>query len=139
MIKTHLTTEKRLKRRSYIKYRWDSKIHDHNREAFRFIKDKDISPQVTSIVEKMESELHPCGRKMDGYWTYQTMANHDPTDFAANSTIRCKANLQPEPTYLYHTLNILVCGYMNGDLPNQLLFSLSGRNSTLETSKCFLS
>ena len=99
MIKTNLTTEKRLKRRSYIKYRWDSKINDHNREAFRFIKDKDISPQVTSIVEQMESELHPCGRKMDGYWTYQTMANHDPTAFAANSTIRCKANLQPEPTY----------------------------------------
>ena len=36
---------------------------------------------------------------MDGYWTYQTMANHDPTLFAGNSTIRCKANLQPEPTF----------------------------------------
>ena len=27
------------------------------------------------------------------------MVNLDPTLFAGNSTIRCKANLQPEPTY----------------------------------------
>ena len=80
---------------------WDSKLHDHHKEAFRFVKDKDLSPQVTSIVETLDSELHPCGKRMDGYWTYQTTVNLDPTASAGNSTIRCKAKLQPEPEPIF--------------------------------------
>ena len=40
---------------------------------------------------------------------------------------------------LHHIQNIMDCGYMKRNLINQLLFSLSGRNLTLETPECFLS
>ena len=84
------------------------------------------------------SYIHVAERWMDtGHtklWQTMTQPLLLPTlPFAVKQTFNLN---QP---ILYHTLNILDCGYMNGDLPNQLLFSLSGRNLTLETSKCFLS
>ena len=94
-----MTTERKLKRRSYTKYLWNSKVHDHHKEAFRFVKDSDMSPQVTSIVEKLEGVLHPSGKRIDGNWTYQTRGNIDLMALAGNATVRCKADFQSETIF----------------------------------------
>ena len=94
-----MTTERKLKRRSYTKYLWNSKVHDHHKEAFRFVKDSDMSPQVTSIVENLEGILYPCGKRFDGNWTYQTRGNIDLMALAGHATVRCKADFHSETIF----------------------------------------
>ena len=95
-LKQTLTTERRLKRRSYTKYLWNSKLNDHHKEAYRFVKDSEVSPQVTSIVEKFDGVLYPCGKRTEGHWTYQLREDHELFELAGTATIRCKADVGSE-------------------------------------------
>ena len=112
-LKPTLTTERRLKRRSYTKYLWNSKLNDHQKEAYRFVKDSDMSPQVASIVEKLAGALYPGGKRTDGHWTYQLRGDHD--------------------------LFVLAFGFMKGNSLNLCQSSSNGPNLILETPKCILS
>ena len=134
-----MTTERKLKRRSYTKYLWNSKVHDHHKEAFRFVKDSDMSPQVTSIVEKLEGVLHPSGKRIDGNWTYQTRGNIDLMALAGNATVRCKADFQSETIFSHYTPTIQVFGLMKENSLSLSLFSLNGLNLILEASRCLFS
>ena len=98
-LKQTLTTERRLKRRSYTKYLWNSKINDHHKEAYRFVKDSEVSPQVTSIVETIDGVLYPCGKRTNGHWTYQVRKDQDLYVLAGNATIRCMANFGSETIF----------------------------------------
>ena len=98
-LKQTLTTERRLKRRSYTKYLWNSKLNDHHKEAYRFVKDSEVSPQVTSIVEKFDGVLYPCGKRTEGHWTYQLREDQDLFELAGTATIRCKADVASETIF----------------------------------------
>ena len=74
-------------------------MNDHHKEAYRFVKDSDVSPQVTSIMEKLDGVLYPCGKRTEGHWTYQLRDDHDLFNLAGTATIQCKADVGPETIF----------------------------------------